>query len=264
MLLECAPSCQTCHQIDFTHRCPFDDRAPLIWGPGDLDRMFERIISDPYIIEHHAPNVLARPPLPWVVTLENITTEEESQRMIELGAVRGYERSQDVGKRKYDGTFEGMKSDSRTSSNTWCVDDCWEDPLNQQVIRRVENITAIPDGHSEYWQLLKYEKGQYYRQHHDYISHHLKRTQGPRILTVFLYLNDVTEGGGTRFVDLGITVQPKRGRAVLWPSVKSKNPLKKDYRTHHEALPVIEGVKYGANAWIHTRDFKKAYKEGCT
>lgn len=62
---------------------------------------------------------------------------------------------------------------------------------------------------------------------------------------MFLYLNDVEEGGGTHFSDLGITVQPKTGRAVVWPSVLDGNPDKKDFRTSHEALPVIKGIKYG-------------------
>ena len=31
-------------------------------------------------------------------------------------------------------------------------------------------------------------------QHHDYIDFHQKRAQGVRILTVFLYLNDVEKG----------------------------------------------------------------------
>ena len=67
-------------------------------------------------------------------------------------------------------------------------------------------------------------------------------------MTVFLYLNDVEEGGGTRFTELDITVQPKRGRALLWPSVLDQWPNHEDPSTNHEALPVIKGVKYGANA----------------
>lgn len=114
--------------------------------------------------------------------------------------------------------------------------------------------------------------------HHDYIAFHNDRFQGARIITgmflpcedrtnsyerlirlsflpsphdylccalVFLYLNDVEEGGGTHFSSLGITVQPKVGRAVIWPSVLDHNPDAKDHRTNHEALPVIRGVKYG-------------------
>eukprot|EP00977_Amphora_coffeiformis_P022284 scaffold10723_cov164-Amphora_coffeaeformis.AAC.12 len=64
-------------------------------------------------------------------------------------------------------------------------------------------------------------------------------------LTVFLYLNDVEAGGGTHFSKLNQTVQPKRGRAVIWPSVLDSSPNEKDHRTDHEALPVEQGVKYG-------------------
>jgi hypothetical protein len=46
-------------------------------------------------------------------------------------------------------------------------------------------------------------------------------------------------------------VKPKKGRAVLWPSVLDSDLEKQDARTHHEALPVVKGIKKAANAWIH-------------
>jgi hypothetical protein len=60
-----------------------------------------------------------------------------------------------------------------------------------------------------------------------------------------MYLNDVPEGGGTRFNNLDLTVKPKKGAALIWPSVQDQRPHDKDERTMHEAMPVIEGVKYG-------------------
>ena len=66
------------------------------------------------------------------------------------------------------------------------------------------------------------------------------------MLTLFLYLNDVEEGGGTHFPLLDITVQPKKGSALLWPSVVDDDIEKKDFRTDHEALPVLQvSVCYG-------------------
>ena len=53
---------------------------------------------------------------------------------------------------------------------------------------------------------------------------------------------------------------PKRGRALIWPSVLNENPHQKDPRTDHEAMPVIKGEKYGANAWQHIRDFKEPFR----
>jgi prolyl 4-hydroxylase len=59
---------------------------------------------------------------------------------------------------------------------------------------------------------------------HDYIGHHVVRQEGPRILTFYLYLNEVEAGGGTEFGKLGLVVTPKTGRAVLWPSVLNADP----------------------------------------
>ena len=87
---------------------------------------------------------------------------------------------------------------------------------------------------------------------------------GPRILTFFLYLSDVEEGGATNFVGLKLPVKPKKGRALLWPSVLDSNPMEKDPRTDHEAQDVIQGVKFGANAWIHMFDYLEPQKRGCT
>lgn len=87
---------------------------------------------------------------------------------------------------------------------------------------------------------------------------------GPRILTFFLYLSDVEEGGETHFPRLGLKVKPRRGSAVLWPSTYSDALETQDPRTIHEALPVIKGVKLAANSWIHLYDFEKSNLWGCT
>ena len=59
-------------------------------------------------------------------------------------------------------------------------------------------------------------------------------------------------------------VTPKKGRAVLWPSVLDSDTFARDWRMMHQAKPVLKGKKYGANLWIHQRDFKKAHKLGCS
>ena len=82
-------------------------------------------------------------------------------------------------------------------------------------------------------------------------------------MTFYLYLNDVEAGGGTNFDRLNLTVTPKVGRAILWPSVLNDFPSRKDDRTMHAALPVEAGIKYGANAWFHLRNFKEPYATGC-
>ena len=101
-------------------------------------------------------------------------------------------------------------------------------------------------------------------QHHDYIPGHLDLPIGPRLYTFFLYLGKPEEGGGTRFPRLNVTVEPEVGKVAIWPSVLNSNPLKKDPRTLHEALPVEKGIKYGANMWLHMYNFHGPYKLMCT
>eukprot|EP00804_Cyclotella_cryptica_P017815 CCRYP_001224-RC/>CCRYP_001224-RC protein AED:0.17 eAED:0.17 QI:97/1/1/1/1/1/4/304/518 len=281
MQLNCAPACQTCDLLDIKHRCPIEPGNEVIWKPGDLNGLFENIVdnadgSGEYL--HYNPKALSRPQIrrdgthapntekdgPWIVLLDNFVSEEEADRLVAIGKQQGYERSADVGKEKPDGSHEALVSDSRTSHNTWCQEpSCYDDPLVKPVIDRIANVTKTEVRNSEYLQLLQYEPGQYYKQHHDYIGHHLDMPCGVRILTLFIYLNDVEEGGGTSFPIPGVVVTPKKGSAVLWPSVRDDEPEQKDWRTDHEALPVIKGLKYGANAWIHSRDFKAAFKRNC-
>ena len=62
MQLQCAPACQTCEMLDVQRRCPIDETQKNAWEPGDLNRMFERITTDPYYAENFGPiEILSRP-----------------------------------------------------------------------------------------------------------------------------------------------------------------------------------------------------------
>jgi len=153
--------------------------------------------------------------------------------------------------------------DGRTSSTAWCQSwTCQNDDILQNVIDRIYELIQINVLYAEDLQLLQYEIGQYYGAHHDfyYIDDHDQWNQdGGRILTVFLYLNDVADGGGTSFPRLNLTVTPELGRVVIWPSVLDQDPRNIDWRTEHEALAVKDGVKYGANLWFHLKPTRKSY-----
>jgi 2OG-Fe(II) oxygenase superfamily len=214
MTFSCGPACRTCEQMDFGVRCPYSGGLEGAWNEtGDLTRAFYRIATDPSY-QQYAPTIHSAPAEyvaeftndthtpqegPWVIVLENFLTEKECETLIELGAISGYERSEGVGSPLPNGTYVSTKTDIRTSTNSWCTDDCFEDPASVAVHERIREMTKVPIDNYEYLQMLKYEVGQFYRTHHDYIAHHRQRAPGPRIMTVFLYLNDVEAGGGTQF-----------------------------------------------------------------
>jgi prolyl 4-hydroxylase len=244
-------------------RCPVDPTAVDAWKPGDLDAMFRRVAFSPEF-QIYEPVIISRPPEgPWIIMFDNALNDLEAYQLIELGEELGYERSADVGEKRPDGSYSHSTNSGRTSTNAWCVDGCYKDPIAQRIMQRIENITGVPEVNAEFLQLLQYETGQFYQAHNDYIPHQLDRPSGVRMITFYLYLNDVEEGGGTHFPLLGKTISPKRGRAVMWPSVLDHNLSENDLRTDHQAMPVIKGVKYGANAWVHQRDFKTPNRNGC-
>jgi prolyl 4-hydroxylase len=275
MLKACPVACHWCHELHVDAKCYWDPmKTRNAWYDGDCHAMFERIVS----LGQYNVTVLSRPKEgkdeeekhgdtipdgPWIITIDDFLSSKEADRLIVLGHEMGYERSTDIGDEIDVGVYEGVVSSGRTSVNSWCYDKCAEDPLVIQVFERLNNLTHIPLNNSESLQLLKYEEGQLYSEHHDYAWYEYDKIGGPRILTVFMYLNDVEEGGSTRFTKLDLSVTPKKGRALLWPSVLNEDPHAVDERTNHEALPVIRGVKYGANAWYHQRNFEEAASLGC-
>jgi len=288
MKIQCAPACRSCHLIDMESRCPkIPDAIPAL-KPGDLNRMFEKFVETApgnrtltdedrrklrgAEMTEYSVTVHSRPSddpvseaLPWIISLDDFLTDEECDSIIQHGFDTGYKRSEDVGKQKFDGTVDSTQSKGRTSENAWCStrNGCREELIPKRILDRMSTILGIPSGNSEDLQILKYEVGQFYHTHHDYIPHQKERQCGPRILTFFLYLSDVQQGGGTDFPDLGITIMPRKGRAVLWPSVYNAEPMTADVRMRHQALPVDEGTKFGANAWIHMYDYQAPQRIGC-
>lgn len=152
-------------KLSFENRCPFDKNAPTAWNPGDLNKMFERITSDPKNQERIT--IFSRPPTgPWIVTLDDFLTPQQAQNLIDLGSEIGYDRSKDVGEEQFDGSYGAVESKSRTSSNAWCVDNCYEDDTSKVVSGTIENVTGLPEANYEYLQLLQYEETQFYASHH--------------------------------------------------------------------------------------------------
>jgi prolyl 4-hydroxylase len=167
MKISCAPVCQSCDYLTIEGRCPLDSAGPDVWFAGDLDRMFRRLSEEEPYLSQYKVEILSSPEThdggPWVLTMENVVTDEEAARLIELGAAEGYVRSTDVGATLPDGSSESVVSTGRTSMNAWCMNaQCTEDRHVKAVVERIGSMTRIPDVNSEYLQLLKYETGQLY------------------------------------------------------------------------------------------------------
>ena len=202
---------------------------------------------------HLGPTVHSRSP--YVMTFDHFVTEEECQAFI------------DTSSSHFDRSLAGdVVSPVRTSRQSWCqpgiATECYHHPLTRRVGERVANLTGVPVSNAEFFQVLRYEPGQFYRVHHDQNSGPTS-VMGVRLFTFFIYLKTPDGGGGTHFPRLNITIQPKRGSALLWPNVLDDDLSREDERTMHEALPPLAGLKYSSNLWLHQYDFRTPNMHGC-
>lgn len=141
-------------------------------------------------------------------------------------------------------------SDIRTSHSMYCPASLY-DATMAQTMERMAAIGGLPPEHAEPLGILRYGPGQEYKPHYDYYTD--DRHQAQRISTVFIYLNDVVEGGGTDFPRLGVKVDPAQGKAVKFLNCDAEGRPNPD--TLHAGLPVIRGEKWLATLWFWDRPF---------
>lgn len=97
------------------------------------------------------------------MTFDNFLSADECLRFIEAGAQEGFERSEDAApEAEFDGTYSSVESDERTSTNSWCYHPCRNDAIMGPVHERIENLTGTHYNYSEFYQILRYEPGQFY------------------------------------------------------------------------------------------------------
>ena len=77
-----------------------------------------------------------------------------------------------------------------------------------------------------------------FKDHVDVADHATAR----RFVVIFLYLNDVTVGGETRFPVLDYTVTPKCGRILMFPAT---------WQYRHAGLPPLSSKKYIVGSYLH-------------
>ena len=139
--------------------------------PGTVDSVFREALER---YPQFRPRVLHTKP--WVLLFENFLSPEEVDVLLEKGG-HSFERSL---------AGDGV-TPVRTSSTSWCnVRSCLSDPVVQAVRQRISNVTRVPWEYAEHLQLLKYEPGQFYREHHDQNSPR-HSAWGPRLYTFFMY-----------------------------------------------------------------------------
>jgi hypothetical protein len=155
-------------------------------------------------------------------------------------------------------TNNNFLSGYRTNSGAYYTLNSFHD-----IEKRLANLTHLDTSHMEGFKVLKYDTSKQYEPNSDYSdtryneNDDLLKLKGHRVLTVILYLNDVPCGGHSLFPLLNISITPKKGSALLFPSVSRTNEL--FINSYHSELPVLNGTKWIATMWFREKSTVQSY-----
>ena len=131
------------------------------------------------------------------------------------------------------------------------------DSVVQMINRRICDLMGIEQSWSETFQGQRYQPGQEFQGHYDwydttadYWPGEVTRG-GQRSWTAMAWLNEVEEGGETRFSRLGIGFPPQAGSLLMWNNALPDGS--RNFDVLHAGMPVIKGVKYIITKWFRTR-----------
>ena len=141
--------------------------------------------------------------------------------------------------------------------------------LTWHLTQRIASLLQIKEEYIEPFQLVRYQPGEFYKEHHDHGSYYGVDTE-QRPQTLLIFLSDlpsspqVDHGGYTKFRaldnDVGVSVVPRMGDGVLWKNEDENGELLMD--AIHEAVPPKDDsgntiIKYAMNVWIAKKQIQE-------
>jgi hypothetical protein len=127
---------------------------------------------------------------------------------------------------------EGVVSKDIRHAHVGRIDDEFTAILREKVdpiVRQYSLDHNIPISKLEGYHVVRYEKGQYFKEHTD------QTDEFPRQISIVLYINDDYEGGTITFTKIGTPTKPEASSLFVFPS---------NAEFSHSADPIISGTKY--------------------
>lgn len=144
---------------------------------------------------------------------------------------------------------ESSYSNNRTSYTYYLQKK--HDNIIANIEKRVSLFVDKPEDCIESLQIVRYQAGQEFKEHHDWFQPDYRKriNNNQRQYTFFVYLNDVDDGGLTRFPKLNVSFKPEKGTALFWQNCLTHDICLQD--NLHQGEPPKNSIKYGLNIWIN-------------
>ena len=181
-----------------------------------------------------------------IIIIDNFLTPFECNKLIE------YSQTQQLITSETLGDYGNITTSYRNSKQLWIKDEQHE--IAKKISDFCEIILNLPKKNMESLQFVKYDVSGYFKEHYDAEPDKTKNNNiKDRAHTFIVYLNDVEEGGETRFPKLNLNIKPKKGSAVYFKTLLPNSILLN--KSLHQGMPIIRGEKYIINKWIHLNKF---------
>ena len=166
----------------------------------------------------------------------------ESRKSVHRPGISGDGSINDKIKRSMDMTFSprDLEEPSLAPLNTYMdfLSECFLDYLEQWPFLK-SILTTV---HIGPFNIQRYDAGGHYAGTH---SERVSLENLHRVLVWMTYLNDVEEGGATRFPHYDLDVRPQRGKTIIWPA---------EWTHAHSGGMISSGQKYIITGWMHFPD----------
>ncbi|MEE8294425.1 MAG: 2OG-Fe(II) oxygenase [Sphingomonadales bacterium] len=221
--------------------------------PADLDwALIESYFPTPPLPENLSSNMLRESP--HIEVFPGFFTFEETDYLIGM-SVRHLNPSQVVD--PITGKF--IQDEYRSSSDMrfWPT---LQDLVVYSILERISVASGEPIKNQEMLGILKYEPGQEYKPHGDFLTPDFSgknpevERSGQRKKTFLVNLNEEFTGGETEFVNIGLKTRGKKGDGLMFINVTEAN--EPNTLTIHAGRPIIEGIKWLSTMWIREKEYK--------
>ncbi len=193
---------------------------------------------------------------PKIYTITNFLNDDDCKHFINISRDK-------IKPALVSGDKQGFVSNGRTGQNHWIIHNT--DNITKMIGEKIAQQVGIPLENAEAFQVIYYDKTQEYRQYYDgwlfdgsEKSRRNMKYGGQRMKTALVYLNDVEEGGGTKFTKLNLEVNAEKGKLLVFENVYS-GTNKRHELSEHAGMPVIEGEKWAFNLWFREESREKLY-----
>ena len=123
------------------------------------------------------------------------------------------------------------------------VNKCSQKYRNKNLLEDIKIPILLDTMSDTGYQIQKTSPNSGYSWHDDFDpSYDYTSNAGVRVLSFIWYLNDVSEGGYTEFID-GTKIQPERGKFLIFPS---------SWNFIHRGFPPKKESKYIITGWLHS------------